>query len=99
MSAGAMPATGLLDRAEELFAKLKGTLYEQQGLKFLLEIFEQEKDWSKAIETSQVRVSDTPPLAGSTERTFKSEAERANAAITEFQAVAEQVYGCSCHIH
>src|SRR5947207_12327700 len=44
---------GLLDRAEELFAKLKGTLYEQQGLKFLLEIFEQEKDWTKAIETSR----------------------------------------------
>jgi lipopolysaccharide biosynthesis regulator YciM len=44
---------GLLDRAEELFAKLEGTLYEQQGLKFLLEIFEQEKDWAKAIETSR----------------------------------------------
>jgi lipopolysaccharide assembly protein B len=44
---------GLLDRAEELFAKLQGTLYEQQGLKFLLEIFEQEKDWAKAIETSR----------------------------------------------
>jgi len=44
---------GLLDRAEELFAKLQGTLYEQQGLKFLLEIYEQEKDWQKAIETSR----------------------------------------------
>ena len=44
---------GLLDRAEELFAKLRGTLYEQQGLKFLLEIYEQEKDWKKAIETSR----------------------------------------------
>jgi len=44
---------GLLDRAEELFAKLQGTLYEQQGLKFLLEIYEQEKDWKKAIETSR----------------------------------------------
>jgi lipopolysaccharide biosynthesis regulator YciM len=44
---------GLLDRAEEMFGKLGGTLYEQQGLKFLLEIFEQEKDWKKAIETSR----------------------------------------------
>jgi len=44
---------GLLDRAEELFAKLQGTLYEQQGFKFLLEIYEQEKDWAKAIETSR----------------------------------------------
>jgi len=44
---------GLLDRAEDLFSKLTGTSYEQQGLKFLLEIYEQEKDWVKAIETSQ----------------------------------------------
>lgn len=44
---------GLLDRAEELFAKLQGTAYEQRGLKFLLEIYEQEKDWAKAIETSR----------------------------------------------
>ena len=44
---------GLLDRAEEFFGKLQGTQYEQQGFKFLLEIYEQEKDWSKAIETSR----------------------------------------------
>ena len=44
---------GLLDRAEEFFAKLEGTDYEQQGLKFLLEIYEQEKDWKKAIEASR----------------------------------------------
>ena len=44
---------GLLDRAEELFGRLQGTQYEQQGFKFLLEIYEQEKDWYKAIETSR----------------------------------------------
>src|SRR5882672_2013919 len=44
---------GLLDRAEEMFGKLQGTQYEQQGLKFLLEIFEQEKDWKKAIDASR----------------------------------------------
>jgi lipopolysaccharide biosynthesis regulator YciM len=44
---------GLLDRAEELFGRLQGTQYEQQGLKFLLDIYEQEKDWYKAIETSR----------------------------------------------
>lgn len=44
---------GLLDRAEELFSRLGGSAYEQQGLKFLLEIYEQEKDWMKAIETSR----------------------------------------------
>jgi len=44
---------GLLDRAEALFLKLEGTTYEQQALKFLLEIYEQEKDWQKAIQTSR----------------------------------------------
>jgi lipopolysaccharide biosynthesis regulator YciM len=43
---------GLLDRAEDMFLKLKGTSYEQSALKFLLEIYEQEKDWLKAIEAS-----------------------------------------------
>jgi lipopolysaccharide assembly protein B len=40
---------GLLDRAEELFTKLAGTAYDQQAAKYLLEIYEQEKDWHKAI--------------------------------------------------
>ena len=44
---------GLLDRAEEMFLKLEGTTYEQSGLKFLLEIYEQEKDWMKAIDASR----------------------------------------------
>lgn len=44
----------------------------------------------KAIETSQAQVTDTPPPAGSTEKTFKTEKERAEAAITEFQAVVDK---------
>jgi lipopolysaccharide biosynthesis regulator YciM len=40
---------GLLDRAEELFAKLEDTQYAEPALKFLLEIYQQEKDWRKAI--------------------------------------------------
>ncbi|HTR58728.1 MAG TPA: lipopolysaccharide assembly protein LapB [Casimicrobiaceae bacterium] len=40
---------GLLDRAEELFSKLDGSPFELQSLGFLLQIFEQEKDWQKAI--------------------------------------------------
>jgi lipopolysaccharide biosynthesis regulator YciM len=40
---------GLLDRAEELFLKLDGTSYAEQALRFLLEIYEQEKEWNKAI--------------------------------------------------
>jgi len=44
---------GFLDRAEEMFLKLEGTSYEQTALKFLLEIYEQEKDWLKAIDASR----------------------------------------------
>jgi len=44
---------GLLDRAEDMFLKLEGTSYEQSALKFLLEIYEQEKDWVKAIDASR----------------------------------------------
>jgi tetratricopeptide (TPR) repeat protein len=47
----------------------------------------------KAIETSQARVTDVPAPAGSTEKTFKSEKERADAAIAEFQAVADKFGG------
>jgi lipopolysaccharide biosynthesis regulator YciM len=44
---------GLLDRAEELFAKLKGTSHAEAALRYLLEIYEQEKDWQKAVATAQ----------------------------------------------
>src|SRR5215213_1136608 len=40
---------GLLDRAEELFLKLDGTTHAEPSLRFLLEIYQQEKDWQKAI--------------------------------------------------
>ena len=46
----------------------------------------------KAIETSQARVTTLPALAGSTERTFKTEKERAEASIAQFQDVANK-YG------
>jgi lipopolysaccharide biosynthesis regulator YciM len=41
---------GLLDRAEELFLKLEGTAHAEQALRFLLEIYEQEKEWHKATD-------------------------------------------------
>jgi lipopolysaccharide biosynthesis regulator YciM len=44
---------GLLDRAEELLYQLEGTRHEQAALKQLLEIYETEKDWDKAIATSR----------------------------------------------
>lgn len=47
----------------------------------------------KAIETSQARVTDIPAPAGSTDKTFKTEQERAEASIGEFQAVADKFGG------
>lgn len=47
----------------------------------------------KAIETSQARITETPPPAGSTDKTFKTEKERAEAAIAEFQSVADKFGG------
>lgn len=47
----------------------------------------------KAIEVSQRRVSDQPLAAGSTEKVFKTERERAEAAVAEFQAVADKFGG------
>ena len=40
---------GLLDRAEELFLKLDNTPHAEAAQRFLLEIYEQEKEWRKAI--------------------------------------------------
>lgn len=47
----------------------------------------------KAIETSQAQISITPPLAGSTQKTFTSQKERADASIAEFQAVVDKFGG------
>jgi lipopolysaccharide biosynthesis regulator YciM len=44
---------GLLDRAEELFTKLQSTPHGEAASKHLLEIFQQEKDWLKAIQIAQ----------------------------------------------
>lgn len=47
----------------------------------------------KAIETSQAQVTDQPLPAGSTMKSFKTEKERAEASIAEFQAVADKFGG------
>lgn len=44
---------GLLDRAEELFRRLEGTAREDAASQALLEIYEQEREWERAIETAR----------------------------------------------
>lgn len=44
---------GLLDRAEEIFLKLRGTGRNEEALKSLLEVYQQEKEWAKAIAVAE----------------------------------------------
>ena len=43
---------GLLDRAEETFNKLVDTLYSAQARRALLEIYQREKEWQRAIDAA-----------------------------------------------
>jgi lipopolysaccharide biosynthesis regulator YciM len=44
---------GLLDRAEELLLKLEGSPHAEAALRLLLEIYEQEKEWLRAIRIAE----------------------------------------------
>jgi len=44
---------GLLDRAEEIFLKLRSTARDEEALRALLEIYQQEKEWQKAIAVAE----------------------------------------------
>ena len=44
---------GILDRAEALFQELQTTPYAKPALDFLLELYQKEKDWLKAIDVAQ----------------------------------------------
>jgi lipopolysaccharide biosynthesis regulator YciM len=54
---------GILDRAEEVFKKLESSAQSAMARRHLLEIYEQEKDWSRAIEMSRLVDSDPRDLA------------------------------------
>lgn len=53
---------GLLDRAEDLFVKLRGTSRDEEALKSLLEIYQQEKEWQKAIAIAEAMPNHTDHL-------------------------------------
>lgn len=50
---------GLLDRAEESFARLANTHHAEEALRYLLEIYQLEKDWRKAIDAAQQLTAST----------------------------------------
>lgn len=41
---------GLLDRAEEIFNRLRGSALDEEARRYLLEIYQAEKEWQKAID-------------------------------------------------
>jgi lipopolysaccharide biosynthesis regulator YciM len=54
---------GILDRAEEVFSRLEKTSQAMAARRFLLEIYEQEKDWPRAIEMTRQVETDPRALA------------------------------------
>jgi lipopolysaccharide assembly protein B len=54
---------GILDRAEEVFKKLEKSPQSALARRHLLEIYEQEKDWSRAIEMTRLVEPDPRDLA------------------------------------
>ena len=50
---------GILDRAEDAFARLQDGPYAVEARNFLLEIYEQEKDWKRCIEIAARLASET----------------------------------------
>ena len=54
---------GILDRAEEVFSKLEKTTLAMVARRALLEIYEQEKDWPRAIEMTRQVETDPRALA------------------------------------
>ena len=53
---------GLLDRAEASFLRLKDSALDESALGFLLEIYQQEKDWQKAIDVARLQQERTGHL-------------------------------------
>jgi lipopolysaccharide biosynthesis regulator YciM len=55
---------GILDRAEELFQRLAGGPHAGEARRYLLDIYQQEKDWEKATATArQLEVDSSNPRA------------------------------------
>jgi len=52
--------SGLLDRAEALFEGLLTTPYKAQAARYLVQIYEDEKDWDRAIECAKVWQQNSP---------------------------------------
>ena len=64
---------GILDRAEALFKELQSEPYARQALDFLLELYQKEKDWLKAIDVTRQMAELTGEAQGKTAAYFYCE--------------------------
>lgn len=82
---------GLLDRAEDVFSRLQQTSYAEPAARYLLEIYIQEKDWLKAVDTARV----AGKLAGTPMRQeiaqFHCEQAQALMAAADYEAARAQL--------
>ena len=81
---------GILDRAESLFRELESTSYAKQALEFLLELFQKEHDWLKAIAVAQ-RLEGVAGLSYGKQAAFFY-CELANEEITQGNPIAAGEY-------
>lgn len=81
---------GILDRAEALFKELQDTPYAKTALDFLLELYQKEKDWLKAIDVTQ-RLGEISGQSHGKEAAFFF-CELAAAEITRMQTDAARVH-------
>jgi lipopolysaccharide biosynthesis regulator YciM len=87
---------GILDRAEELFSRLESTSQAMAARRFLLEIYQQEKDWPRAIEMTKQVETDPRALAQFLCELAASEAaqSRPDAALRHLDAALEANRKC-----
>lgn len=82
---------GIFDRAEAAFHELRGTPYEKEALDFLLEIFQKEKDWLKAVDIGQ-------RLAALTGRPYGKEVAFFFCELAAVELVAKQADAAVVHL-
>lgn len=82
---------GLLDRAEAAFLRLRGTRVDEVALRNLLEIYQQEKDWNKAIVVADALPDHEGLMWRREVANFHCELAAAALADSRFEAVREHV--------
>lgn len=83
---------GLLDRAEQMFRQLLATHYSSAALRFLLDIYVQEKDWLKAIDTAR-------ELASSSNEPHSSEIAHFYCELAVYETVHSDAAAAREHLH